>query len=61
MYSNDSIGSKKGAVRRGGTGLGLALAREMVERMGGEIRIVSEPNRGTTVYVSLRRAEEAIV
>ncbi|TDY42406.1 PAS/PAC sensor signal transduction histidine kinase [Alicyclobacillus sacchari] len=47
--------------RRGGTGLGLALAREMVERMGGEIRIVSEPNRGTTVYVSLRRAEEAIV
>ncbi|KRW91141.1 histidine kinase [Alicyclobacillus tengchongensis] len=44
--------------RRGGTGLGLALAREMVERMGGEIRIVSQPNQGTTAYVSLRRAEE---
>ncbi|ACV59924.1 PAS/PAC sensor signal transduction histidine kinase [Alicyclobacillus acidocaldarius subsp. acidocaldarius DSM 446] len=53
---------EKGRSRRGGgTGLGLALAREMVERMGGEIRMESEPQRGTTVYVTLRRAEEDAV
>ncbi len=50
---------EKGRSRRGGgTGLGLALAREMVERMGGDIRMESEVQRGTTVYVTLRRAEE---
>ncbi|WP_206917053.1 ATP-binding protein [Alicyclobacillus suci] len=48
----------KGRSRRlGGTGLGLALAREMVERMDGTIAIMSEPEQGTQVNVTFVRDE----
>ena len=36
-----------------GSGLGLFICREMVLRMGGDIRLASEPGRGTQVTVSL--------
>jgi signal transduction histidine kinase len=37
-----------------GAGLGLAIARRLVEGWGGEIGIASEPGRGTQVWVRLR-------
>lgn len=36
-----------------GTGLGLAIAHGIVQMMGGEIHVASEPNRGTCFTVSL--------
>jgi len=36
-----------------GTGLGLYIARNIIEAHGGEVRIESELNRGTTVYLTL--------
>ncbi len=39
----------------GGSGLGLSIAREIVDRHGGSIEIESEPGKGTEVTVSLPR------
>jgi two-component system, NtrC family, sensor histidine kinase HydH len=39
-----------------GMGLGLALARRVIERAGGSFHIDSEPGRGTTVFIMLRAA-----
>jgi len=41
---------------RPGTGLGLSLAQQIVEKHGGTIQITSEINRGTTVEIDLPRA-----
>ena len=39
--------------RAGGLGLGLALVKNIIEIMGGEIRVSSSPGKGTRVTVSL--------
>ncbi len=39
--------------RFGGVGLALSLVNHLVERMGGRLRIESEPDRGTRIEVSL--------
>jgi signal transduction histidine kinase len=53
---------RSAAVRRAqihGTGLGLALARQVAESMGGALTVVSEAGRGSTFTLSLRCAVSA--
>ncbi len=39
-----------------GTGIGLAIIKKGVERMGGSVGLVSEPGKGSTFWLELKRA-----
>jgi signal transduction histidine kinase len=41
------------STRKGGTGLGLAIVERIARNHDGEVRVASEPGRGTTVRVVL--------
>jgi PAS domain S-box-containing protein len=51
------LGAERSAVE--GTGVGLALSKQLVEVMGGSIGVESTPGRGSTFWVELLRAAEA--
>jgi len=44
----------------GGTGLGLSISMRIVKNYGGSLQFQSEVNKGTTVYLHLPAAQEAI-
>jgi len=50
-------GSPFFTTKANGMGVGLALARRVLERHGGRLHIASEPGRGTAVSISLRMAQ----
>jgi signal transduction histidine kinase len=59
LFRIDVRHSSKGTNKERGTGLGLILCREFVERNGGEINVESEPDRGTLFTFTLPRSGES--
>jgi signal transduction histidine kinase len=46
--------------QHGGTGIGLALVKELSELMGGTVAVESEPDRGSRFFVRLRRCADRV-
>lgn len=56
LFGPDHIISNRGTANEKGTGLGLKLCREFLEKNGGQIRVESDGQQGSTFYITLPRA-----
>ena len=55
LFSFDSTITTRGTSDEKGTGLGLVLCKEFVEKNKGHIHVMSEPGKGTTFSFTLPR------
>ena len=53
LFKIDEYHTTPGTDDEKGTGLGLIIVKEMVERNGGQIWVESEPNKGTTFHFTV--------
>ncbi|HEX2960178.1 MAG TPA: ATP-binding protein [Ignavibacteriales bacterium] len=58
LFRIDECVSTEGTAKEKGTGLGLVLSKEFVEKNGGTIRVESVPGQGSEFTFSLRLAQE---
>jgi signal transduction histidine kinase len=49
---------QRGSREYEGTGIGLALVRKVVDRMGGDVGVESEPGKGSRFWLEFARFHE---
>jgi len=57
LFKRNKSHTTRGTNNESGTGLGLILCKEFVEKHGGTIRIESEPDKGSLILFTLPRAD----
>jgi signal transduction histidine kinase len=57
IFNKSEIFSTYGTENEKGTGLGLMLCKEYIEHNGGQLNILSEPGKGTTIQFTVRNNE----
>jgi len=58
IYSLDSVHTTEGTAGELGTGLGVMLCKEMIERNGGSLKIESELGKGTKVIFTIPASKD---
>ena len=53
LFTLETHFTRAGTQKEKGSGLGLLLCKSFIEKNGGEIRLLSTLNEGTTVYFSI--------
>ncbi|MGM0425183.1 MAG: sensor histidine kinase, partial [Thermodesulfobacteriota bacterium] len=53
LFSLKGARSSQGTAGEKGSGLGLSLCKEFIQRHGGELWAWSEPGQGTVIYFTL--------
>ena len=61
LFDISQVISTRGTAKETGTGLGLLLCKEFVEKHGGKIWVVSEVGIGCCIRFTLPKLEEAIL
>ena len=60
LFQNNGVYSKEGTKKEKGTGLGLMICKDFVERNGGRISVTSEQGVGTTFSFTLPLRKELL-
>lgn len=60
LFQLDKPHTTRGTEEEKGTGLGLIICKEMIEKHGGQLRLESQVGQGTTVKFTLKAAESEV-
>ena len=58
ILKDDELLAKKGETKTIGTGLGMQLCKQMIQKNGGTIRIESERHKGTKIILTFPKKEQ---